>query len=496
MKRNLLHSAPLAFCTLCAAARLVPAGERAPWLAEWTAELWHLARPRESSQRGAQDALAFSLGAWPDAWWLRWNQLSPIVLPLLRRGSGARCVLVLGAWAVLSLLAGLCLPGARHALLSVVSADTRGVVLISAAGYAGTESPTVSLADYREWTTDAGQLFSELAFYRPMAKRVHLARYPTVQLSLGVGSTSLLDVLNMRAAGRVQLSGGAQLWLSRSAWLRDYGGDPHLLEHSAIIAGRPVQIAGVIPDDNWPLSSRIDAWLLGEPDALQQLPPGAKGFVLARLRDAAPPVHAEWRALIVNENARSRRFDCIGLTEIVRQPLSIFLFGLLLACMALPATTALPLGDYPVHPGRLSGSVRLRRWSFLAVKFFLVLLIAWFCSTDLTYGFVALRPSTAVYVQLAVSFTSLLFAFRWILQDQRRRCPVCLCCLSNPARVGQASCNFLAWNGTELFCSRGHGFLHIPELSTSWFSRQRWLCLDPSWLPLFSETCPAPATFT
>ena len=88
---------------------------------------------------------------------------------------------------------------------------------------------------------------------------------------------------------------------------------------------------------------------------------------------------------------------------------------------------------------------------------------------------------------LALAFFALLFAFRWALRDQRQRCPVCLRLLSNPAHVGEASRNFLAWNGTELICAEGHGLLHIPELPTSWFSTQRWLYLDPSWSALFAD---------
>ncbi len=42
----------------------------------------------------------------------------------------------------------------------------------------------------------------------------------------------------------------------------------------------------------------------------------------------------------------------------------------------------------------------------------------------------------------------------------------------HPARVGQPSRSFLAWNGTELICVDGHGLLHVPEMPTSWFSTQ------------------------
>jgi hypothetical protein len=80
-----------------------------------------------------------------------------------------------------------------------------------------------------------------------------------------------------------------------------------------------------------------------------------------------------------------------------------------------------------------------------------------------------------------------LFGLRWVLRDQRQRCPVCLRRLTHPAHVGEASRSFLAWNGTELICAGGHGLLHIPEIQTSWFSTQRWLYLDPSWDVLFAD---------
>jgi hypothetical protein len=92
------------------------------------------------------------------------------------------------------------------------------------------------------------------------------------------------------------------------------------------------------------------------------------------------------------------------------------------------------------------------------------------------------------YIQLVSSFSICLFGLRWALRDQRQRCPVCLGKLTHPARVGQPSRNFLAFNGTELICVGGHGLLHVPEIPTSWFSTQRWMYLDPSWEILFPES--------
>jgi hypothetical protein len=124
---------------------------------------------------------------------------------------------------------------------------------------------------------------------------------------------------------------------------------------------------------------------------------------------------------------------------------------------------------------------------FLTVKFGLLVPTLCFGALDLAYAF-PIAPTSSQYIQLSVSFLFGLFAFRWILRDQRRRCPVCLSTLTNPARVGEPSRNFLGWNGTELICAGGHGLLHVPELPTSWFGTQRWLYLDSSWSSVFLGT--------
>jgi len=75
---------------------------------------------------------------------------------------------------------------------------------------------------------------------------------------------------------------------------------------------------------------------------------------------------------------------------------------------------------------------------------------------------------------------------RWLILDQRRRCPVCLRLLTNPVRIGAPSQSFLEWYGAESMCSRGHGLLQVPELSTSYSGRPHWQRLDGSWRGLFS----------
>ncbi len=202
-----------------------------------------------------------------------------------------------------------------------------------------------------------------------------------------------------------------------------------------------------------------------------------------------------WRMSAPTPDGTPDDFLCLALADRSHNPLSIFLFAIILACLALPATTSLPLGEYRVGSRKLSWSTRLRRWAFLTGKFALLPPIVFLVSIDLAHLRPSLSQDTSDYIQIVSAFSICLFGLRWALRDQRQRCPFCLGKLTHPARVGQPSRSFLAWNGTELICVDGHGLLHVPEMPTSWFSTQRWLYLDPSWDVLFPQTGLATAYF-
>ena len=154
--------------------------------------------------------------------------------------------------------------------------------------------------------------------------------------------------------------------------------------------------------------------------------------------------------------------------------------------LALPAITSVSLGEASVNPQKTAWTRRLRRWSFLSAKIAFLLPIVYFVSLDLAYGSTTFGREQSVDIQLISTFLMSLFGLRWVLKDQRQRCPVCLRRVAHPANVGQASRTFLDWNGTEMMCMGGHTLLHVPSLPTSWFSTQRWLYLDTSWGFLFA----------
>jgi hypothetical protein len=492
-----LRSLPSCFFILRSAAWLVPAQERADWLAEWQGELWHVWHARDSKSRGpfrgSPVVTDFCLGAYRDAFWLGWNNPHSTRRRIFRTGSASRCSVTLAFWTGISLLTCLFLPGVRRAITPSPYRDADGLVMISSGGYAGAQSPSIGFQDYQSWKTSTRHLFTDLAYYQPIRRRVHVTRHRGAELSIGRASDNILKLLHVEmppiAPDRSNGDCTAKLFLSRRVWRESFGSDPHLIGSVTEVAGLRVLIAGVVSQDALRLPGQLDAWLLEDERQLSLLPLKSKGFVLAHLRASGSKSRAdEWRSLSVpREDGIADHYDCISLAQRGRLPFSILLFTLIVALIALPATTALPLGEYPRHDGKLPWPVRMKRWIFFWSKFALVVPLVCFTSLSAAYGSHPLNSTTAQYIQLAVSFFGFLFAFRWILQDQRKRCPVCLRVLSHPVRVGLASRNFLAWNGTELICAGGHGLLHIPELPTSWFGTQRWQYLDPSWGSLFND---------
>lgn len=121
--------------------------------------------------------------------------------------------------------------------------------------------------------------------------------------------------------------------------------------------------------------------------------------------------------------------------------------------------------------------IRLRRWIFLVTKIVLAVSILLFTSIAVMQIF---PPASSILL------FGWVLVFRWVLADQRRRCPVCLHALSNPIEIGSPAQTVLGWYGTELICTRGHGFLYVPAAPTSWCNKQRWQYLDSTWSSLRS----------
>ena len=484
---------------------LVPRQQRREWLAEWRSELWYVRRscvwePADGAGEG-DTAMAFCLGAFKDALWLRRNSPREPGRYAIRLESAQQCGCLLALLAVATIITAVRLPGARDAIEGKRASNSDRVVLISRDDAADTKVPSVSIGEYEAWKIRKQSLFSEFAFFRPFFDKVPISARRKAGLTVALSSDNLFDVLNIPLSSTLLDEAKAEhrpaLALSERAWRSYFNADSSLVGQSLDVGGQKAIVAAILPDGAWPLPVPADAWLLEEGAYVNALPAQSNGFVLGRFAQAAPASDDPrgWHLSVARrEDTGYDGFDLAPVYEQVERPTATFLFTLLLACLALPATTPLPLGDYPATDASLTRATRRRRWLFLLMKIGCILPIVYFGSISLAFYNPSIRPAPSEYIQFATSFLALLFSFRWALRDQRRRCPVCLRVLTHPARVGHPSRNFLAWHGTEFMCDQGHGLLHVPELATTWFSTQRWLYLDASWKGLFPEPYLPPAS--
>ena len=259
--------------------------------------------------------------------------------------------------------------------------------------------------------------------------------------------------------------------LTEAAWRKYFAGGGRMAGRVVTVDGRNVPVVGVIPGDSWRLPGRVDGWLL---DDKRGTP--ANGFVVARMNAGGVTSRRFWWVSVPDGAGGFRRFQSVSLGY--TQPILIHLLLIALAMLLLPATTSLALGEYPASRHAPEGGARFRRWIFLAIKIPPVLAIVFFGTLDLA----SLSRMEILPHGWMIGY---LLALRWILTDQRRRCPVCLRLVSSPMQVGRTSQTFLEWYGTELACPLGHGLLHVPELRTASCNRQQWLYLDASWSGLF-----------
>jgi hypothetical protein len=420
---------------LRSAAVLVPEAQRADWLAEWRSELWHVRRDPHG-----RNVTAFCMGAFRDAFWL-W-----------RTGPN------LGAHGVFHLNA---------------AATPAGIESFPDQGVPALSSPLHCLS----WLAAIGALGAAIALLLPAARTVLLGSlYPRdlVMLSpAGEGDPSIpngfLDPYptvsreqfeSLKAHDRDQFVALAFYVPARLPVETPHGKRTLSVARTTSDLFRMLNIP--VERGNRPtapnIPGRVDAWLVEDETALAALPASTEGFVLGRLRYG--DLH-DSRFHFIRLCDRSFEIGCVVLYA--------FLFaGLLLAVMP------------PDPAGGHLRKIGPRRGLFLAAKTLLALPIVLFGSLDLASLGGSLSP---LFFDVAV-FGSL-FAVRWILADQRKRCPVCLRLLANPVRIGESSRILLEWHGTELMCPRGHGLLYVPEWPAIWSGRQRWMDLGPSWGGLF-----------
>lgn len=215
-----------------------------------------------------------------------------------------------------------------------------------------------------------------------------------------------------------------------------------------------------------------DAWLLPGPGPA------------ARLREALEFPHPLGCLAFLGGLAAAGMIASIGVPDgnslLLRHAAYGTSFIAALALLIFPSTTPLRLGDYS-SSASLSRTIPPRRWLFVFAKGLMLFLIL--------YGQVRLLgdPRLSILdanIRIHVLLWGTVAALRWMVRDQRQRCPVCLRKLDCPVQMGRPARYFLEWRGVEYICTRGHGLLHVPDTPDGWSETQSWTYLDPSWRDL------------
>jgi hypothetical protein len=477
------------------AALLVPSAERQEWTCEWVSELWHVrrsfARIDETFSLESQGEITrFCLGAFPDALCVRHQAVKTADRHAHMHGSAAQTLLWLSVAFLICLFIASFLPGVEAENEAAQFQISPNALLIAEATD-DSANPSISAGLYLDWKSTHQRYFQDLAFYH-VTRETAQTGSERISWNVARSSANLFSLLGlplMHASD--DDSGLPSVVLSHEAWIRSFAGNPDVPGRILRIGHANVRIAGIAPAGAWRLPGSPDVWLL-QPDAqiASDLPARTPGYLFAQLSPRGQDAAQRSGMGISARNLEDLLIDLSGtsLTVPVEGPWNLSAFALFLALLALPAVSSVSLGETHLTPHRASFRETLRRFLFLAAKFGLIAGIALFASYDIAYCRTSSYSGGAECLQLIACFAICLTGFRWTLADQRKRCPVCLRRVTNPASVGLASRTFLGWNGIEMICMGGHTLLHVPAQPTSWFSDQRWLYLDSSWQFLFADT--------
>ena len=475
------------------ASLVAPSRRRAEWWREWRAELWHVRRERVPAGGlcwpAELEITAFCLGAFRDSYCLRRQSPRESQPPASFFGSAAYCLFAMAVVLAAGMIVALRLPGVRAVTGTPLYRLNPHLVQIQRAEPDDDAAPTVPYRTFLNWKARRQRSFDEFAFFSIAYHSVSTGGERPTRWTIAHASANLFSLagIPLQFALTDPPSDLPSVILGCSAFVRNFGANPQIVGSVLQIGEMNARIAAVLPCRAVALPGRVDAWLV-EPSSWEAH--NAAGYVVAHLSERGRLEMTSPRIAITAAGAGESQTEFWGdsIEDGEPGPWAIYLFTVFLALLSLPAVTSVSMAESSFSSHKPSLSRRLCRWAFLAGKIALLLALTYFISLDLAYSWFPIDSQWPLNIQLFASFLLSLFGMRWVVLDQRRRCPVCLRRVSNPARVGDASRTFLAWNGTELICTAGHTLLHVPGLPTSWFSAQRWLYLDTSWQFLFAAS--------
>jgi hypothetical protein len=443
---------------LWGASLLVPSSERSEWSRQWRTELWYVLRECFSAmnpdRKSVRKTTAFCMGAYQDAIWLRhrsWQEQQPLA-QICR--SPSVCLLLLSgiclsAWAVARISPNVAAGMSRIEVYPRQVSDNRAEPCDCAFD---ATNEIRSLPTARLW-------FDGFSHYQVAQEAVWGEAMPRTKWKVAHARSDFFTVLRLPISlmGDVRSAHdkSPQIVLSRETWTREFASNPNIAGTKLNVGSVDAIVAGVAFSGSSGLPGRANAWLLGS-----DLPMASDSaeFLVAHLSPTGYWDDGRWAPSML---------------------------GILLAFLMLPFVNHASLADYTSHSRKPPWARRSLFWTFLIAKISAIVAIVYFASIDLDCLFIQPFSHFSGNIQAASAVVLCLLGLNWAFRDQQQRCPYCLRPMAHPVQIGQPSRTFLDWNGTELVCERGHTLLHIPEIPTSWFRCQQWVCLDRSWQFLF-----------
>jgi hypothetical protein len=461
------------------ASLLVPARYRQDWRREWESEIYHATLIREVPRL---EALRFAFGSFHDAVWYRTNRVDrkDLIEDLIRDAghrieSASFCLWALaGLIVAIVLLSGL-LPTTRAVVMPLPYRDAGRIATVAQGGPTFATRSGVRAGWVQLWQRES-KLLADAAMYA--WKEESLTDPSGVHRAVVTArvSPNFFSLLGARTDASL---GPDSVLLSHDFWERSgLKPDSHIT-----LGGRTYRVAGVLERRFWFLSRDVKAWRVA---SAQEWPAaGAHVGVVVRLAPHVSEREAETELGSILQNAGTPVWaSLVEITPLQDRVRSVFgSFGLAFSLSLVIVAGSLRLQVR--HWFRPLGSI------FFLSKTALLLAAVLLCGLEFTRaaainmigGTDLLTEPLSTWLFLMSSMGVL----TWSIQDQRKRCRVCMRRLGLAAQVGCPGCLLLNWAGTELVCIEGHGMLHVPEMVSCWHETDRWTTLDDSWMELFAK---------
>jgi len=477
-----------------AAAPLVPVEKREDWLREWRAEIWHrwqfLFHTGEWSRREKLLLLRSALGAFADAAWLMASQdsVKTRIDGIARSPFTCLTVLALLLLFIASMSSGL--QATREMLFSQMPSKTGKLTFIWLHHPLGGGDRGLPADVVPAWE-QGSKLLNGVAGMEVRHDQVswngHLLADDPLVIS---ANPSLFKVLGVNAAqGQFPAEGGVVL---------DYRAWTALTNRKAGVVGTDVKIgrhayrvSAILPASFEFLSHQPTVYVM------ERLTYERKAFVVSRVKPGVDDERLRKELNRIAEEVTSyynlqnqMRFSTWR--EALLSPLFSFAPATLLA--GVFAWLAFRVRFRQI---RRAFEAENRRPAAVRMLFFLaktgmalgcvfVACLEW--SRSESSVLLGSRDPGSGPLLLWLYVLGTMGVVFWSVADQRARCRVCLRLMAFPVRIGCPGCLLLDWSGTELFCSEGHGLLHVPLMAPSWDEDgDRWVSLDDSWKGLFAH---------